>query len=159
MPGSAPEEIAPLTTTADTKLNMTKTSLYPENDSVSMKRPWIMLLKTHANFRTFVMDMILILIKWSHAQPNKNENGHRNRCGIPDQKPVYKWKNLLHFTVFKICIPLNKLTCFKSKPKTNLKYVGAWRDIVYIPQLYPICDMMFTIKGIDVIIDFQGVED
>lgn len=30
---------------------------------------------------------------------------------------------------------INKLTCFKLKPNTNLKYVGAWRDIVYIPQL------------------------
>lgn len=63
MPGSAPEEIAPLTTTAHIKLNMTKTSLDPEYANVNINRPWTMLLKTQATLRTFVMDIILALIK------------------------------------------------------------------------------------------------
>lgn len=58
IPGSAPEEIAPLTTTAHTKLSMTKTSLHPENANVSINMPWTMLLKTQASLRTFVIDMI-----------------------------------------------------------------------------------------------------
>lgn len=63
IPGSAPEEIAPLTTTAHTKLDITKISLHPEYANVNINKPWIILLKTQANFRTFVMDIILALIK------------------------------------------------------------------------------------------------
>jgi hypothetical protein len=59
IPGSAPEEIAPLTTTAHTKLNMTKISLHPEYANVNINRPWTILLKTQANLRTFVIDIIL----------------------------------------------------------------------------------------------------
>jgi len=47
-------------------------------------------------------------------------------------------KNLLLYIIYIVCdfkSRINKLTCFKLKPNTNLKYVGAWRDIVYIPQL------------------------
>ena len=58
IPGSAPEEIVPLTATAHTKLNITKTSLLPEYANVNINMPWTMLLKTQASFRTFVMDII-----------------------------------------------------------------------------------------------------
>jgi len=63
IPGSAPEEIAPLMITAHIKLNMAKASLHPEYANININRPWTMLLKTQATLRTFVIDIILIWIK------------------------------------------------------------------------------------------------